>query len=185
MRWSQEWWLSPDDLFMHQPERRDRSACWWAVQTKARAETAFVRRLLAHGVAFFLPVYRRPWQSTGRRRTACLPLFPGSVFVYGDERARTQALQTNLIGRVLPVPDQQGLSGDLALVHRLMRAGAALTPADRLGQGRPVEITHGALAGVQGRVVRQGQRLRFVVGLQFFQQGVSMDVEDWMIRPVP
>jgi hypothetical protein len=48
-----------------------------------------------------------------------------------------------------------------------------------------VEITHGSLAGVQGRVVGQDQRLRFVVGLQFLQQGVSMDVEDWMIRPVP
>jgi transcriptional antiterminator RfaH len=155
------------------------------VQTKARAETAFVQRLLSHGVAFFLPVYRRPWQSTGRRRTACLPLFPGHVFVYGDERARAQAFQTNLLGRLVPVPDQQGLSGDLALVHRLMRAGAALTPEDRLGQGRPAQITHGCLAGVQGRVLRQGQRLRFVVGVRLLQRGVSMDVEDWMIRPVP
>jgi hypothetical protein len=48
-----------------------------------------------------------------------------------------------------------------------------------------VEITHGALAGVPGRVVRQGQRPRFIVGVRFLQQGVSTDVEDWMIQPVP
>jgi transcriptional antiterminator RfaH len=185
MRWPEDCWVWPDDLFTRLPVWRDGSACWWACQTKARAETAFVQRLRSNGVAYFLPVYSRPWQSTGRRRTACLPLFPGCVFVYGDESARAQALRTNLVSRLLPVPDQQGLSGDLGLVHRLMRAGATLTPADHLGQGRPVEITHGSLAEVQGRVLSEGQRLRFVVEVRCLQQGVSMRVEGWMIRPVP
>jgi transcriptional antiterminator RfaH len=185
MRWPEDCWVWPDDLFTRLPLWRDGSACWWACQTKARAETALVQRLRSHGVGYFLPVYKRLWQSTGRRRIACLPLFPGYVFLYGDEEAGAQALQTNLVIRVLPVPDQQGLSDDLGLVHSLMAAGVALTPEARLGPGSSAEITDGPLAGVQGRVLREDRRLRFAVGVRFLQRGVSMGGKGRVFRPMP
>jgi hypothetical protein len=57
MRWPEDWWVWPDDLFTRLPVWRDGSSCWWACQTKARAETAFVQRLRSNGVAYFLPMY--------------------------------------------------------------------------------------------------------------------------------
>jgi hypothetical protein len=46
MRWPEDCWVWPDDLFARLPVWRDGSECWWACQTKTRAETAFVQRPL-------------------------------------------------------------------------------------------------------------------------------------------
>ena len=77
----------------------------------------------------------------------------------GDEQVRLPALETNLVAHWLPVPDQRRLHLDLARVHRLILAEAALTPEDRLVPGTPVEIRHGPMTGLQGTVLRRGKSL--------------------------
>jgi transcription antitermination factor NusG len=181
---AEECHVYPEDLLVRSPDTSDGSRAWFAVYTKARAEKALARKLHCRDVSFFLPVYKRHWQSSGRRRIACLPLFPGYVFVHGDDRARLHTLETNLVSRLLPVVDQAGLHADLARVHQLFATGASLTPEGRLEPGTLVEITHGALRGVQGRILTQGKRQKFVVEVRFLQQGVSMEIDGWMIRPV-
>ncbi|HBI43171.1 MAG TPA: hypothetical protein DDY78_09995, partial [Planctomycetales bacterium] len=83
-----------------------------------------------------------------------------------------------------PVPDQRQIRNDLAGVFQLMTSDGPLTPEERLGVGDRVEITEGAMAGLQGRVVRCGKNLKFVVDVHFLRQGVSVEVERWMLRPL-
>jgi transcription antitermination factor NusG len=181
---AEECHVYPENLLDGGPDTANGSHAWFAVYTKARAEKALARKLHRRDVSFFLPVYKRHWQSSGRRRIACLPLFPGYVFARGDDRARLHVLETNLVSRLLPVADQGRLHADLARVHQLFATGAALTPEGRLEPGTLVEITHGALTGVQGRILTQGKRQKFVVQVEFLKQGVSMEIDGWMIRPV-
>jgi transcription antitermination factor NusG len=82
------------------------------------------------------------------------------------------------------VVDQRQLQADLERVFRLMNSDAPLTPEGRLAVGDLVEITEGALTGLRGRMVRYGKNLRVTIDVRFLQQGVSVEVERWMIRPL-
>jgi transcriptional antiterminator RfaH len=156
---------------------------WWAVHTRPRAEKTLARKLLDAQVQFFLPLYKKEWRSgAGRQRSSYLPLFPGYLFLHGDDEARVAALQTNQIARLLPVPDGRGLRADLTRVYRVMQSAEVLMPEDQLYPGMQVRIIDGALAGVEGKILRRGRKLCFVVEVQFLQRGVSIEVESHMIR---
>ena len=178
----------PSDLFQADAMPAawaDDDACrWWVLHTRPRVEKALARRLASRQVSFFLPQRLREWLAGGRRFSSQLPLFPGYLFLFGGDRARQAALETNLIVHCLHVPDQIQLQDDLQRVFRLIGADASLTPEDRLQPGDPVQITQGALTGLQGRVIRRGKNLKFIVEVHFLQQGVSVEVERWMIEPL-
>src|SRR5262249_33768853 len=157
---------------------------WWALHTRPRAEKSLARRFLDHGVPFFLPVCHRQWRNRGRLFRSYLPLFPGYVFLHGDEETRLAALETNLVAHVLPSDDQPRLHIDLHRVYRLITTGAAITPEERLEPGDLVEIVKGPFAGLEGKLIRRGSQLRLFVEVQFLRRAVSAEVETWMIRPL-
>ncbi len=185
---SLETFVYPPELLSANPNPADAAdpPCgrWWVLHTRPRTEKALARRLLSRSVGFFLPQYEKKSLSRGRLVSSHMPLFPGYLFLHGDDRGRLAALETNLIVNCLPVPDQRQLRTDLARVFRLMNSDAPLTPEARLAVGDRVEIVEGSLTGLQGRVVRHGKNLKVTVDVRFLQQGVSVEVERWMIRPL-
>jgi transcriptional antiterminator RfaH len=156
---------------------------WWVLHTRPRAEKTLARRFYERAVPFFLPVYRREWRNQGRQFRSYLPLFPGYVFLHGDHQQRLAALETNLVALVLPVPDQRQLHADLERILRLIVSQAPITPEERLEPGDPVLIVKGPLAGLDGKVLRRGKHLRFVVEVQLLRRAVSAEVESWMLQP--
>src|SRR5262245_16696363 len=173
----------PDNLLAQPTAERDGQR-WWVLHTKPRAEKQLARRLLARRVAFFLPLYHRQWRSSGRLRSAFLPVFPGYLFLSGDDDSRRWSLETNLVVRTLHVEDQPQLTEDLVRVHQLIQHGSALAPEDRLRPGTRVEIISGPLAGMEGTVLRRGKRLKFFIEVRLLQQGVSAEIDSWMFRPL-
>lgn len=173
--------LYPDSLFGDAPAPVD-AGQWWVLHTRPRAEKSLARRFLNRSVPFFLPLYKRQWRSRGRTLTSHVPLFPGYVFLYGEGRERLHALESNLVAQVLPVLDQDQLQADLLRVHRLMISGSPLTPEENLAPGTPVRITRGALCDLEGTVLRGGRQLRLIVEVRFLHQGVSVEIEPWMLE---
>jgi transcription antitermination factor NusG len=159
----------------------EEAAPWWVLHTKPRAEKSLARKLLRQTTPFFLPVCKRQWRNRGRLHSSHLPLFPGYLFLQGDQHAVYRTLETNLVVRILPVKDQEQLHADLARVYTLITTGAPLTPEDRLQPGTPVEIVSGPLTGLEGKVLRKGKQLKFFVEVQLLQRGVSVEIESWML----
>src|SRR5947209_7589955 len=175
----------PETLFSGDGSCQEAVPDWLVVYTRARAEKALARSLLARGVGFFLPLHERRWLSpSGRTRCSHLPLFPGYVFLYGAAEARWHALETGLVSRCLSVADQVGLHRDLARVYRLISSGAPLLPEERLEPGDLVEIVYGSLTGLVAKVIRRGKQLRLVVEVQLLQRGVSVEIDSHMVQPL-
>jgi transcriptional antiterminator RfaH len=173
----------PADL-LDNPESTAKSAGkWWVLHTRPRAEKALARRLLKRANSFYLPLYQRQWRNRGRMLRSYVPLFPGYLMLHGDNQSRLQALETNLVVRVLAVEDQEQLQADLAGVYSMIASGVSLEAEERLIPGTPVEIVSGPLAGLAGKVLRRGRQMRFLVEVQFLQRGVSVEIESWMIQP--
>jgi len=157
---------------------------WWVLHTKPRTEKSLARRLLKRRISFFLPTYHRQWRAGGQLRSSYLPLFPGYFFLYGDFEDRCHALETNLVAHTLTVHNQGQLQADLGRVHQLITSGAPLSPEERLKPGTPVEIISGPLAGLEGKILRRGKNVKFFVEVRFLQQGVAVEIEAWMFRPL-
>jgi transcription antitermination factor NusG len=174
----------PNNLLTDPGSAKGENGRWCALYTRPRSEKSLARRLLAREVPFFLPLYKRQYRCSGRQVKGYPPLFTGYLFLHGDEQARIHALESNLVTRTIFVEDQAQLESDLAQVYRLMDSGLALTPEERLQPGTPVEITDGALAGIQGKVLNLSKKTRVVVEVKFLQSAVSVEVESWMIQPV-
>jgi transcriptional antiterminator RfaH len=175
--------LFPEDLLSKSSRESEPEACWWVLHTRPRAEKSLARKLLQRHGCFFLPVRKRMWRSKGRLQCSYVPLFPSYVFLKADRLTVSKTLTTNLVVRVLPVEDQDQLNEDLRRVHCLIASDAPLAPEDRLQPGALVQITSGPFIGLEGKILRRGKRLRFIVEVRLLQQGVSVEIESWMIEP--
>lgn len=171
--------LFPPDLLDAAHLRADQDARWVAFYTLSRREKDLMRKLEAGGIPFYGPLVRRRLKgSGGRTRSSYVPLFPGYVFSLVDDEARRAALATNTISRWLPVVDPEALVADLRNVHQLIAADRPLTPEARLEPGQPVRVRTGALAGLEGVVVKRKGEERLQIAVRFLNQGVSIELED-------
>jgi transcriptional antiterminator RfaH len=173
--------LWPEDLLAQRSLPAD--SRWWALHTKPRTEKSLARHLLRRKLAFFLPLAKKQWRKKGRRLTSSVPLFPGYIFLLGDNQSRLEALATHQVVKCLEVGDQAQLYEDLARIHQLMLSGIPMVSEKHLGPGSWVEIISGPLQGLEGRVLRRGKGLRFIVEVHFLQRGASVEIDADMIQP--
>lgn len=175
--------IYPESLFAPESLAATAAAPWWAVYTLPRREKELVRRLLGLGVHFYSPtIKKRSCSPGGRRRTSYVPLFPGYVFVSGGADERHQLMTTNCVSRCLEVPDGAELVRDLQQIHQLIRSEAPLTPESRIEAGARVRVRSGALAGMEGVVLRRHGAQRLLVVVRFLQQGASVQLEDFQVE---
>lgn len=158
--------------------------CWRTVYTKSRQEKALARDLTALEIPFYLPL--APWERVVRNRRVCTysPLFPGYLFFYGSEEERVRMLCTNRVSRVLPVPDGDQLYRDLQGVSALVDSGAPLTVESRIEKGRRVRVKFGSLMGLEGTVIQRRGIDRLLIEVNYIQQGVSIQVDDFMVETI-
>lgn len=179
-----EAFISPDNLFEQVAASDDTDHRWWVLRTRPRAEKSLARQLSGQNLHFFLPQYQKRSRSNGRSFECYHPLFTGYMFLHGDASDRLHALETNQVAQVIQVEDQNQLHRDLQHVHELMKSNTALLPEERLRSGTMVEIVGGPFTGMKGKILTCRNKLRFLVEVRFLRQGVSVDVESWMIHPL-
>jgi transcriptional antiterminator RfaH len=164
------------------PDSADRR--WWAVYTMSRQEKSLARQLHGMTVPYYLPLVSKVSRVGGRKVKTHLPVFGGYLFLYGSEEERVQALTTNRISRILPVPDTERMTSDLRNVRNLITAGAPLTVESRLQPGQRVRVKGGALMGLEGQIVSRRGESRLLIAVHYLQQGVSIQIDDYMVEPI-
>lgn len=152
---------------------------WFAAYTTCRHEKRVARHLLQREVEYFLPIYRTQhrWKD-GTKAMLELPLFPGYVFVRirGSERVRVLDVPgvVSIIGTATnpaPLPDDE---------MEALRKGldpARSEPHPLLTAGQRVRIKTGALAGIEGIVLRRKGGCRVVITLNLLMQSIAIEVD--------
>jgi transcription antitermination factor NusG len=160
---------------------------WFAVYTVSRHEKRVAQHLSQRKIEYFLPLYRsaRKW-SDGSRVTLELPLFPGYLFVHIRRNERVQVLKVPGALAVVggkgrePVPLPDG-------AIEALRAGLHLRAAEPyplLTVGQRARIRSGALAGMEGVVVRKKNSLRVVLTLEHIMQSIAVEVNAEDLEPL-
>ncbi|MBL8850125.1 MAG: hypothetical protein JNG89_10590 [Planctomycetaceae bacterium] len=157
---------------------------WWVLHVRPRSEKMLARKLLARRVGYFLPQHEQ--RKTYQRRVVAsrMPLFPGYLFVYGDDAAYEFSRSSREVVCPIEVVEQQHLLTQLRDVRRLVDSGAPITPEARLETGMPARIVRGPLAGMSGHVVRNQRGLKFVLQVQFIQRAASIEVDGTMVEAI-
>jgi transcription antitermination factor NusG len=170
----------PTDLFDSAPAGE--IGRWCVYHVRPRSEKTVARRLRSRGIAHFLPQYER--RRRYQRRLVCsyLPLFPGYIFVVGNDNDLEKTIELKELVSSLKVDDQTQFESELRNIHLLLRAGLPVTREERLQPGAQAKIVSGPLAGLQGQVIKNRHGLKFVLRVQFLQQGVSVEVDGSMIE---
>lgn len=173
--------LHPDDLL----EATSGNGSWWAMYTLSRQEKTLMRQLRDREISYYCPVVPHSYRSpAGRQRVSYLPLFSNYVFVHGDEEARFQAVSTGCVSRHLAVADGNVFQQQLRDLQRVIAAGRPIALESRLPVGARIRIKSGPLLGMTGVITHRRSERRFVISLNFLQQGASVCLEDWEIERV-
>lgn len=177
--------LWPENLLDR--EQVDGSAAalhWWALHVRPRTEKMLARKLLARRVAYYLPQHEH--RKTYQRRIVAsrVPVFPGYVFVCGDDAAFEFSSTAREVVSPIRVIEQNCFHSQLRDVRRLIDSGAPITPEEKLETGMPARIIRGPLAGMSGHVVRNKRGLKFVLQVQFIQRAASIEVDGSMVEAI-
>ena len=160
---------------------------WFAVYTTQRHEKRVDQHFNVRGIERYLPLYqaRRKW-ADGSRVTLNLPLFPGYIFVRIKRADRVSVLEVP--GVLAIVGGTGGTPAPLPLADiEALRSGLNLRRAEPhplLQIGQRARIRCGALAGMEGVVVRKKNSFRVVLTLDAIMQSIAVEVDGNELEPI-
>ncbi len=158
---------------------------WFAVWTRSRHEQVVREQLSQKQVEVFLPTITKWSRWKDRKKKIDWPLFPGYCFARFDPRERLAILKcTGVVsivsfeGEPAPIPEHE-IDG----IRRVIDSDLAFDPVPMIREGTMVEVVHGPLKGVVGRLVRKNEKARLVLSVDLIGQGVSVEVDAADVRP--
>ena len=166
------------------PARAGAIEAWYAIWTRSRHEQVVREQLERKGVEAFLPTITRWSRWKDRKKQIDWPLFPGYCFARFVPSARLPILKctgvVNIVsfdGEPAPIPDHE-----IAGIRQLVESDLLYDPCPLIREGMMVEVTHGPLRGVIGRLVRKGAHARLVLSVDLIGQAVSVEVDAADVR---
>jgi transcriptional antiterminator NusG len=155
------------------------SASWFAVWTRSRHEQVVREQIERKHFDAFLPTVTRWSRWKDRKKKVDWPLFPGYCFARFDVEESLAILKctgvVNIVsfeGRPAAIPEHE-IDG----IRRLVESELQYDPCPLIPEGMMVEVTHGALKGVVGRLIRKGAHARLILSVDLIGQGVSVEVD--------
>jgi len=164
----------------------EQRARWFAVYTTCRHEKRVTQHFEQRRIEHFLPLYRaqHKWKD-GTRALLDLPLFPGYVFVRMEAAARVSVLEVPGVVSIVGAASRPAPLPDFEL--EALRAGLdpmRVEPHPFITVGQRVRIKEGALAGIEGIVVRCKGSLRVVLTLELLMQSIAIEVDGDDVEPL-
>jgi len=159
---------------------------WFAIWTRSRHEQVVRAQLETKHIDAFLPTITRWSRWKDRKKKIDWPLFPGYCFARFDPDDALPVLKcsgvVNIVsfeGKPAPIP-----AYELESIRMLVASDLTFDPCPLIKEGMMVEVTHGPLRGVVGRLMRKDhERARLVLAVDLIGQAVSVDVDAADVKP--
>ena len=161
-------------------------ARWFAVWTRSRHEQVVREQLERKQLEAFLPTVARWSRWKDRKKKIAWPLFPGYCFARFDPDDALPVLKcsgvVNIVsfeGKPAAIPDYE-----LESIRLLVASELQYDPCPLIREGAMVQVVHGPLKGVVGRLMRKdAPRARLVLAVDLIGQAVSVEVDASDVKP--
>lgn len=161
-------------------------AQWFAIWTRSRHEQVVREQLTRKSIEAFLPTITRWSRWKDRKKKVDWPLFPGYCFARFSADDPLPILKcTGVVsivsfeGKPAPIPPIEVES-----IRVLVGSALQFDACPLIHEGMMVEVSHGPLKGIVGRLVRKDSpRARLVLSVDLIGQAVSVEVDVADVRP--
>ena len=158
---------------------------WFAIWTRSRHEKVVEEQLDARDIEVFLPTVMRWSRWKDRKKQVTWPLFPGYCFARFEPSDTLPILKcpgvvsiVSIAGTPAPIPEYE-VEG----IRRLVASELKFDPCPFVREGMMVEVVHGPLNGVIGRLVRKGAHARLILAVELVGRAVSVTVDAADVKP--
>ena len=160
---------------------------WYAIYTRPRAEKPVYKRLAEAGITVFLPLHKTLRQWSDRKKMVEVPLFSSYIFVEVDESDYDTVLKTygvvkyiSFEGKAASIPQKQ--IDNLKLI--IDSEADIEVSQEHLKPGQKVEVTHGALKGLCGELLKTTKKHRFLVRIDTINQNLLVSISEKFLQSV-
>jgi transcription antitermination factor NusG len=182
--------LCPNDnyFYLQGPNGVAVSDGWYAACTRSNYEYKIAQDVRSKGISHYLPgtVETRQWKD--RRKELFVPLFPGYVFTrFADNSVnRLSVLKTPGVVRFLAVGSSLQAIPDheIEAVRMLLASRRHCFPHPFLRDGCWVRVRRGALAGLEGTLIRHRGSSRLVISIDALSQSVATELDAADVEPI-
>jgi transcription antitermination factor NusG len=158
---------------------------WYALWTRSRHEQVVREQLQQKHVDVFLPTVTRWSRWKDRKKKIDWPLFPGYCFARFNAVERLPILKCTGVVSIISFQGEPAAIPEHEIdgIRQLVESDLAFDPCPMIREGTMVEVVHGPLKGVIGRLVRKNEKARLVLSVDLIGQGVSVEVDAADVRP--
>ena len=142
---------------------------WYVIQTKPRNEKKVLEQIEKKEIEVYLPLMQTVRIWSDRKKKIYVPLFPGYIFVHGDEPERHRAI-SKTYGAIRYVMFQKRPAvvskGEIENIKLSLQAPEKISIEDRqIMQGDLVEITGGLFKGLTGYIIELRGNYKIIVNI--------------------
>ena len=159
---------------------------WYAVYTRPRSEKKAYDQLVKAGIESYLPLVKTLKQWSDRKKWVEEPLFTSYVFLKVSEKEYYDALNitphtvryVTFEGKAVPIPASQ----IEAMKVYIEQGDYSDIDASDLVPGQKIEVTEGAMRGLQGRMIRVSNKQKVRVEIDGVGKVLYVEVPMGMLR---
>jgi transcription antitermination factor NusG len=166
----------------------DPAAPWYALYTRSRFEKQVAEQLERKRLPVFLPLRMEVHRWQDRYQKVEVPMFRGYLFAqFGpNSPERMIVLRTAGVVRIVGFGqrDAEIPGAQIETLRRLTEDGVRLHPQRFLRIGQRVKVATGALAGVEGILVRIRKQDRLIVAVDAIRRAVAVELAGYEVIPL-
>jgi len=151
---------------------------WFVLQARPRNEALVHRQIAGKGIKAFLPQVEKVRIWSDRKKKISVPLFPGYVFVFGNEEERIRAIDnTSGAIRYIFFEGRPAVikSREIKLIEDSLKEPEKITLEEKkIRKGDDVIVTHGIFKGMKGKVNEFRGNYKLTVNLEELSYSFSI-----------
>ena len=159
---------------------------WFAIWTRSRHEQVVREQLEQKKIDAFLPTITKWSRWKDRKKKIDWPLFPGYCFARFDPAHALPILKCTGVVNIVGFDGKPAAIPEIELDSIRLLVGSELQfdPCPMVREGMMVEVVHGPLRGVVGRLMRKdAAHARLVLSVDLIGQAVSVEVDAADVKP--
>jgi transcriptional antiterminator NusG len=159
---------------------------WFAIWTRSRHEQVVREQLERKQIEAFLPTIPKWSRWKDRKKKIDWPLFPGYCFARFDPDDALPILKCTGVVNIVSFEGKPAAIPEFELdnIRTLIGSELQYDPCPLIHEGMMVEVTHGPLRGVVGRLLRKdAPKARLILSVNLIGQAVSVEVDAADVKP--
>ncbi len=162
-------------------------ARWYAIYTMYKSEKQVASQLKRKGIEAYIPLVKRTKRYTRKIKTYEVPLLNCYVFVRINKLQQVAVLETENVLKFIKQGKELNAipQNEIDILKRIEGVDFEVQAMPLSFEvGDEVEISHGTLMGLKGKLIKQAGKKSFVIEIESIGVSLQMNIEANMLQKI-